>query len=262
MEIKDISWLDLFLGYTMLAIPILVLWYYKTGMVRNTIISVLRMTVQLFLVGLYLKYLFELNNAWVNVVWVVAMIIISTATTIKRSELSLRLFAIPIALGSLISLLVVNSFFLGVILRLDYMFDARYFISITGLIMGNIMQRNIIVLSSFYTNLSRNSLQYNFAIASGANRREAITPYMREALKIAFNPLIATMTVMGLIALPGTMTGQILGGSSPEIAIKYQIVLMLSVFVAAMITVVVTIVFANRRAFDEFDNIRPNIIRK
>ncbi len=261
MEIKDISWLDLFLGYTMLAIPILILWYYKTGMVRDTIISVLRMTVQLFLVGLYLKYLFELNSAWINIAWVIAMIIISTATTIKKSELSLRVFALPIAIGSIISLLVVNSFFLGIILHLDYMFDARYFISITGLIMGNIMQRNIIVLSSFYTNLSRNSLQYNYAIASGANRREAVTPYMREALKIAFNPLIATMTVMGLIALPGTMTGQILGGSSPGIAIKYQIVLMLSVFVASMITVVVTVAFANRNAFDEFDNIKADLVK-
>lgn len=187
--------------------------------------------------------------------------LISTATTVRKSELSMRYFALPIALGSIISFLVVNSFFLGVVLRWDNIFDARYFISITGLIMGNIMQRNIIVLNSFYTNLSRNSLQYNYAVISGANRREAITPFMREALKLAFNPLIATMTVMGLIALPGTMTGQILGGSAPGIAIKYQIVLMLSVFVAAMITVVVTIAFANRTVFDEFDNIRKELTK-
>ncbi len=262
MEIKDISWVDLFLGYTLLIIPIAILWYYKSGLVVSTLISVLRMTIQLFLVGLYLKYLFELNNAWVNVGWVLIMIVISTLTTIRKSDLSFRLLAMPIALGSISALIIVNTFFLGVILRLDYMFDARYFIAITGLIMGNMMERNIIVLSSFYTNLSRNSLQYNYAIASGANKREAIIPYMREALKIAFNPVIAKMTIMGLIALPGTMTGQILGGSSPEIAIKYQIVLMLSVFIAAMITVVVTIVFANRIAFDEFDNIKDRLIVK
>lgn len=261
MDIKDISWIDLFLGYSLLIIPIAFLWYYKTGMIFQTLISVARMTIQLYLVGLYLKYLFELNNAYVNVGWVLIMIIISTATTIKKSELNYKLLAMPITIGSIVALLIVNSFFLGVILRLDYMFDARYFIAITGLIMGNMMERNIIVLSSFYTNLSRNSLQYNYAIASGANKREAVTPYMREALKIAFNPVIAKMTIMGLIALPGTMTGQILGGSSPQVAIKYQIVLMLSVFIASMITVVVTVMFANRIAFDEFNNIRQEMLK-
>lgn len=259
MEIKDISWVDLFLGYTLLIIPLAIFWYYKSGLVLNTIISVLRMTIQLFLVGLYLKYLFELNNAMVNVGWVLIMIIISTITTIRKSELSFRLLALPVAIGSIIALLIVNIFFLAVILRLENIFDARYFIAITGLIMGNMMERNIIVLSSFYNNLARNSLEYNYAIASGANKREAVIPFMREALKLAFNPVIAKMTIMGLIALPGTMTGQILGGSSPEIAIKYQIVLMLMVFIASMITVVVTVAFANRKAFDKYDNIRAEL---
>jgi len=259
MEIKDISWVDLFLGYTLLIIPLAIFWYYKSGLVLNTIISVLRMTIQLFLVGLYLKYLFELNNAMVNVGWVLIMIIISTITTIRKSELSFRMLALPVAIGSIIALFIVNIFFLAVILRLENIFDARYFIAITGLIMGNMMERNIIVLSSFYTNLERNSLEYNYAIASGANKREAVIPFMREALKLAFNPVIAKMTIMGLIALPGTMTGQILGGSSPEIAIKYQIVLMLMVFIASMITVVVTVAFANRKAFDKYDNIRAEL---
>jgi len=259
MEIKDISWVDLFLGYTLLIIPLAIFWYYKSGLVLNTIISVLRMTIQLFLVGLYLKYLFELNNAMVNVGWVLIMIIISTITTIRKSELSFRMLALPVAIGSIIALFIVNIFFLAVILRLENIFDARYFIAITGLIMGNMMERNIIVLSSFYTNLERNSLEYNYAIASGANKREAVIPFMREALKLAFNPVIAKMTIMGLIALPGTMTGQILGGSSPEIAIKYQIVLMLMVFIASMRTVVVTVAFANRKAFDKYDNIRAEL---
>jgi putative ABC transport system permease protein len=77
---------------------------------------------------------------------------------------------------------------------------------------------------------------------------------MRQALKLAFNPQIATMAVMGLIALPGTLTGQIIGGSSPDTAIKYQILLMLAIFVACMITIIITINMANRTLFDDWDD--------
>ncbi len=60
--VQDISWIDLAIGYLLIVIPIIIFRYYQTGMVRSTIIAVIRMGVQLFLVGLYLEYIFTLNN--------------------------------------------------------------------------------------------------------------------------------------------------------------------------------------------------------
>jgi len=84
---------------------------------------------------------------------------------------------------------------------------------------------------------------------------------MREALGTAFNPLIASISVTGLISLPGMMTGQILGGSSPNVAIKYQIMLMLTIFVSTIISVVITIIIANRFIFDKYGNMKPGIMK-
>jgi putative ABC transport system permease protein len=84
---------------------------------------------------------------------------------------------------------------------------------------------------------------------------------MREALKTAFNPLIASITVIGLISLPGMMTGQILGGSSPEVAIKYQVMLMLTIFVATLLSVVLTITLANRLVFDGLGNMKKGVLK-
>jgi putative ABC transport system permease protein len=123
------------------------------------------------------------------------------------------------------------------------------------------MERNIIAMNSYYNNLIQNQSQYNYSLAAGASRKEALRPFMNKALKDAFNPLIAQMAVIGLISLPGTMTGQILGGSDPSVAIKYQILIMLCIFVATIITVVTTIYFANKFAFDGYDNIKLRLRR-
>lgn len=255
MNAVDISWPDLLLGFTLLLIPFFILWYYKTGLLKKTIISVTRMAVQLFLVGLYLKYLFELNSALVNIAWVLVMIMINTFTISNRSELKFKTFAIPVTLGTIVALAIVDVFFLSITVRLENIFDARYFIAITGMILGNTIERNIIALDSFYKSLIKDKMQYNFAIACGASKREALLPFYKGALKRSFNPQLARMAIMGIIALPGTMTGQIIGGSSPEIAIKYQIMLMLMIFIAGMITVVVTINMANLLVFDKYGNL-------
>ncbi|MDZ7741737.1 MAG: ABC transporter permease [Bacteroidota bacterium] len=256
MDIKDISWIDLSTGFILLLAPLLILWYYKTGLVLKTLLAAGRMTLQLFLVGLYLTYLFELNNVWVNIAWVLVMILVNTFTISDRSELKLRAFAIPVTLGTLIAIAIVDGFFLGLSLRLENIFEARYFIAITGMIMGNTIERNIIALNSFYKSLEREKLRYNFALSCGAKKSEALLPFFKDSLKRSFNPQLARMSIMGIIALPGMMTGQILGGSSPQIAIKYQIMLMLMIFIAGMLTVVITLNMANRFVFDKFGNLK------
>lgn len=254
METIDISWGNLFLGYLLLVIPVGAMWYYRTGLVQDTLIAALRMTVQLFLMGFYLTILFDLNSIAINLLWLLVMVIVSTLTTIRRSEVSWRKFLFPVTVGTIISIAIVDSFFLGITLRLENIFDARYFITITGMILGNTMKHNIIAINLFYKNLVDQKADYKYCIANGATRKEAIMPFMKTAIKSAFNPQIATMAVLGLIALPGTLTGQIIGGSGPEVAIKYQILLMLAIFIASMITVLVTINLANYFLFDEWDD--------
>jgi len=101
--VHDISYLSLFLGYSLLIIPFVILWYYKTGLLKSGIISILRMTIQLFAVGFYLEYIFKLNNSWLNSAWLIVMSIISAQTTIKSCKLSFKLFFIPIFFAGLMN---------------------------------------------------------------------------------------------------------------------------------------------------------------
>ena len=229
--IVDIGWGSMCLGFLLLLIPVTALAYYRTGLVKDTLIAASRMTLQLFLIGFYLEYLFTWNSAWINLLWVIVM---------------------PVIVAFFCSICFIDVYFLGIIIKLDHLFEARYFVPVSGMILGYMLSANVIALNVFYGSLDRERQLYFYLLANGATRGEATAPFMREALIKSFNPTIASMAVMGLVALPGTMTGQILGGSSPNVAIKYQIMLMITIFSSSLISVLLTLWAAKRRSFDSW----------
>ncbi len=261
-KVIDINYFELFSGYALMLIPVFILWYYKTGLVKDTLVATIRMTVQLLLVGVYLEYIFKLNSALVNVIWVFIMSIIASYTIIQRSGLKYKLFLIPVISSGIISIAITDAYFLGLVIKLDNVFDARYFIPVTGMLLGNTIRNVIIALNEYYKKIDDEQNLYRWYLANGATQKEALQPFMRAALRIAFNPMIATTAIMGLISLPGMMTGQILGGSNPNVAVKYQIMLLIIIFSSAILNVVLTIVFSNRIAFDSFGNLKKDIFRK
>jgi len=256
---QDIGWYELIIGNCLVVLPLLIFWYYKAKMVKDTIIAVIRMVVQLLFVGFYLEYLFILNSALINLLWVFIMIIVATFSITSSAKLKLKYFAIPNFIAIFLSLLLVDTFFLGYLIKLPNVFDAQYLIPITGMILGNSLQNNIISLNSFYNDIRKNEIQYRYSLSLGATLKEATQPFMQEAIRKSFSPTIARMAVLGLISLPGTMTGQIIGGSSPVVAIKYQILIMVMIFVSSVLSVAMAIIIANRFAFDKYFNLKYEI---
>ena len=86
----DISYLSLGIGLLLLSIPLFYIWKFKTGLLRATLIGTARMIVQLFFIGIYLKYLFLWNNPWINFLWVIVMILVASQTALARTQLILH----------------------------------------------------------------------------------------------------------------------------------------------------------------------------
>jgi putative ABC transport system permease protein len=252
----EINIWDLLLGFSILIIPFLIFSYYRVRLNRDLIISVVRMIVQLFLVALYLEWIFEKNSAWINSLWVFIMVIVGGATVVKRVGLSWKQFLFPFLLAGFVSMVIIDAFFLGLVIKPDYFFDARYFVPITGMVLGNSLNHNIVGLTAFFKGLSRDKELYYFLLTNSGSSRLALRPFIQDALSKGLNPLLATMSVVGLISLPGMMTGQILGGASPAVAIKYQVMIMLAIFVGCTITMVLSILFSKRMMFDEMGNVK------
>jgi putative ABC transport system permease protein len=255
-DMADIRLIDLLLGFAILTVPLLVFLYYQVRMVSDLFISTARMVAQLFLVALYLEWIFEMNNAWINSLWVLVMVLIGAGTIVHRVRLNWRIFLLPLVLAGLLSMVIIDGFFLGLVIRLDYFFDARYFIPISGMVLGNSINHNIVGLTAYFEGLSQRRELYYFILTNNGSRKQAIRPYIQQALVKGLSPLLASMSVIGLISLPGMMTGQILGGASPVTAIKYQVMIMVAIFAGCTMILIMSILYSNFFIFDDYDNIR------
>ncbi len=249
-EIINIGYGGLAAAYILLIIPFAIILYRKVPIFGRTMIAVVRMTVQLLFVGFYLQVVFHLNNPWLNLAWLVVMVGVADATIIRGCRMRVRQFIWPLFLALLAGTAVPVLFFVGPILRRPMLLDAQYVIPIGGMILGNCLRADIIGLKSFYDSIRDRKKAYLQSLAHGANLSEAVRPYFRDAIEASLAPTIASMTTIGLVALPGMMTGVILGGSEPVTAIQYQIAIMIAIFCGTAITVYLAILLSLKSSFD------------
>jgi putative ABC transport system permease protein len=247
MTSSDISWLNLGIGALSLLVVIAIFYYYKTGLIKSTLIAFARMAVQLFLVGIYLKYIFKIDNIYINLLWVLLMAVAAGLTISKRSELNTRLYFLPVFIAVVINVLFNSIVIYFLIIPGGSYLRAQYMIPITGMLIGNSISSTVVGLRSLYRSLNQDRDRYRYDIMCGATKDEAIFPFITEAMRAAFNPMIANTATIGLIWLPGMMTGQILAGSDPASAIRYQAMIMLTVFVASVITLHISILLSKRK---------------
>ena len=257
----ELSILSTLSMYLLFLIPIGVFLYLGIGMVRETLFAALRMSVQLILVGLYLKYIFQLNNGWINLLWVMIMMISANLSIIAKAGLKRRILFWRSLAGVALSTLIVAGWFILVAIRPEPFYDARYVIPITGMILGNCLRSNVLSMERFFNGIRKNENEFMTYLMLGASLHEAIKPYLRVAVKTAINPVITTMATMGIVSLPGMMTGQILGGATPIEAIKYQVGIMICIFTSTIITVMINILLSLPVAFDEYQRLRTEIFR-
>jgi len=256
---QDISISSLIFCILLLMIPVGLSLIFRLNLIKSLLTSAGRMIVQLILMGVYLTYLFKWDNWMINITWFLVMICVATFSVVKHSDLNRHLFIWPIFASFALSVITAILYFNYVVLRLDELFEAKYFIVIGGMMLGNSMRGNIIGISVLYKDLKRNEERYLYRLAAGATIYEAVLPYLRNSLMTALKPSLASMATMGIVFIPGMMTGQILGGSSPLTAIKYQIVIMVNIFVIVSATITLTFLFTLKRSFDSYGLLKKNI---
>ncbi len=259
--IKDISILSLSLTFLLLLPPLGIMLYFKIKLIRSTFIAVLRMTLQLFAMGIFLEYIFTWNNTLLNISWLIVMIVVASFNVVRRSELRLRFLYFFVFFSFIISNLLVLLYFNYFVLNLDDIFDARYLIAIAGMLLGNSLRGNIIGISHFFETIKKDENRYLYKLSMGAGKYEILREYVSDSISLALKPAVASIAVTGLVSLPGMMTGQILGGSSPIIAIKYQLSIMVAILSSTSISVMLSILFSLSRAIDPYGMIRSDIFK-
>lgn len=258
----DISYVSLIFCLLLLVIPVVISAKLSLGIINSTLISALRMAIQLLLVGIFLTYIFRLNNPYANMLWFFVMIMFASGSVIKGAGLKMQYFMLPAILALIAANLSVLIYFNSVIVRLDNIFDAKYIIAIGGMLLGNSLRGNIIGIGEFYNDVKNEENRYFYYLSAGATKVEALMPFLRKSINSAMRPTIANMATMGIVSLPGMMTGQILGGSSPLVAIKYQIAIMIAIFVSSMLSICFAILFTLKSCFNGHGIVEKGIYKR
>jgi putative ABC transport system permease protein len=260
-SIIDIEPLSLALGYLLLLIPLSILLIYRVRLVGDLVTSVVRMTVQLLFVGFYLQVVFDLHRWWLTALWLLAMMVVADFSILRSADLRLRPFFLRLLAGVALGTVVPLMFFVLVILRVSDLLDPQYVIPIGGMIMGNCLRSIIIGIGRFYRSIKERENAFLLSLAQGARLREAAAPYMNRSVSDALAPTIATMMTIGLVSLPGMMTGILMSGVSPLAAIKYQIAIMIAIFTGTAISVAGGMELTLSVAFTPFGVLRDRIFK-
>lgn len=262
MNAANISISGLVFGLLLIAPTMLIIWQLRLGFNKRLAISVARMLIQLSFVAVYLKYIFLLDNLFVNFVYVFLMVLFAALSGIRNSSLQLKRLLFSTFISMLIPTLFTLIYFDFAIIQLDHIFKASVMIPIAGLMLGNTLKTNIVALKTFFNMATKEEKTYLYLLANGATKLEAARPFLKEAIRTAMAPNLATMATVGLVSLPGVMTGQILGGSDPVLAVKYQIMVMVIIFFNSIFSNVLQLFFAVRRGFNERDQLDKSLFSK
>lgn len=261
MNIVDIGLWELAAAYLLLVFPLAVMLWYRIDMIGETAIALVRMTVQLLFVGLYLQVIFDLNVVWLNAAWLLVMVLVADVSIVRSTSLRLRRIALPLSAALLAGTATPLLLFVGLILRRSNLLDAQYAIPIGGMILGNCLRADIVGIRTFYDGLRTGEKTFLQSLADGAGLHEATRPHVRKACQAALSPTVATMATIGLVSLPGMMTGVILGGASPAVAIKYQIAIMISIFSGTAITLALGLWLTTKTSFTAYGVLDRTIFR-
>ena len=256
-----IDLLQLALAAGLIAVNVGLSWALRLGLGRSLVIASVRMSSQLLLVGLVLDWVFALNDPLPVLAVAMVMATLAAVSAVQRTR---RRFA-GVYWDAFVS--VVGAAFLvtGVavvgIVRVEPWFEAQYTIPLLGMVLGNVLNGISLALDRFTEGVVARRELIETYLSLGATRWEAAHDLVRDALRVGMIPTINSMMVMGVVSLPGMMTGQILAGAAPADAVRYQIVIAFMIAAAAALGSSGVTLLAFRRLFDTRHRLRSDRLR-
>jgi putative ABC transport system permease protein len=252
MSVIPLSALDLALASLgVLALAALTL-RLRLGLAGGLVVAALRATIQLLLVGLVLRTLFaHASLGWVALISL-AMLLVAGREVRARQERrfgSWRGYGIGTA-SMFVSSFAVTVLALSVIIEVDPWYAPRYAIPLLGMVLGNTMTGVAIALDRLTRDAWDKRTVIEQRLILGEDRASAIRDIAQESIRSGLIPIMNSMAAAGIVSLPGMMTGQILAGTSPLEAVRYQILIVFLIAAGTGLGTIFAVWIAARRLFD------------
>lgn len=236
--------------YLLLIVVTLLLKRSGLSQSREILLGSLRMTVQLVIAGLVLSHLMTQEHPWLTSLYLLTMLVFCIHRVLQKNAQLNTHFKCIIAGSLALSGLFLLSFFMLVIVG-ESLLNPQYAIPIGGMILGNSMTGIILGLNHFTSTIGLQKLEIETLENLGVHPDKILVGAVNSSIEAALIPTINSMVGMGIIFLPGMMTGQILSGTSPMTAIMYQIAIMVAICTGVCLTVYCSLKFGYKTLYSE-----------
>ena len=264
MNLVHLGPLQLTLGAGLvLAVGLLTLWM-QLGLFWQLTVAALRTTVQLLLIGLVLKVLFAAAQPlWLAAMGLVMLLVAAREVRQRQKRAFAGWWGFGLgAFAMLASSFSITLFALAGILRLEPWYLPQYAIPFLGMMLGNTMNGISLGLDQLTHTCWQQQRVIEARLMLGQTWRQAVEDARRESVRSGLIPIVNAMSIAGLVSLPGMMTGQILAGSPPQEAVKYQILIMFMIAGGTGLGTVTAVWIGARRLFDERQRLRLDRLRR
>ncbi|ASI35528.1 MULTISPECIES: iron export ABC transporter permease subunit FetB [unclassified Exiguobacterium] len=241
------SYVQLASALVFILIPLVLTYTLKLGLGNDILIATVRSIVQLLIVGYLLTFVFESDSKIYIGLMILLMIVAATLNIIKKGD------GIPGITGIiLLTLVSVEVLTMGIMLGLRIIpFEAQEVIPISGMVIGNCMILSLLFLNKFKDEVERGDEVIELILALGGSPKTAIDRSLKSAIKTSMIPTIEAQKTMGLVQLPGMMSGLIIGGADPMEAVMYQLLILFLILTNAAVSSVMVGYLSYRKLFNQ-----------
>ncbi len=243
----SLSWFEVGVAASLLAINALVSLKLRLGLAKQIVWSSVRMTIQLAILGLVLKQIFELASPTPVMIMASAMTIIAGISAVRRIDHRYRSIYGTAIFAVWSSTWIVTAVTVLLIVRPQPWYSPQVFIPLLGMVLGNSLTGISLGLDRFLSELRNRRGEVETLLTLGATRWEACRELFAGATRTAMIPILNTMSVAGIVSIPGMMTGQLLAGAPPIQAVQYQIMIMFVIAAAIALGVVIALAMTYHR---------------
>ncbi|MBE9048945.1 iron export ABC transporter permease subunit FetB [Nostocales cyanobacterium LEGE 11386] len=254
-DLIKLDLVDLAMAVGLMAIAIGLSAWEKLGLEWNLAIATGRTILQLLVLGYVLDFIFALDNVWA--VLAILAVILTITAIVSRNRISPKIpQVLPLVWGAILvstALTVLYTIFL--IIQPDRWYEPRYVIPLAGIILGNAMNAAAIAGERLVSTMNTQTLEIETHLSLGATPQQAVSQYRKEAIRAAFLPTLNQMMLVGMVAIPGITTGQLLAGIRPLDAVSYEILIIFMVAIANLLTTILVTKGLYRQFFNSADQL-------
>lgn len=250
-EIVILEFMDLALAYGLILLSVGLLRLERIGQEKQMLWASVRMVAQLIGVGYLLHLVFAIRSPLPVLLMLLAMAAFSLQVMGARVKHRMPKFYRVVGTSIFIGCGGVTFFFCSLVVGYAPWYDPRYLIPLAGMIIGNSMNGASLAAERLSAEIRERREEIETAISLGANPRQASETAVRTAFRAALIPTMNTMAATGIVSLPGMMTGQILSGTEPIVAVRYQIAIMCAITGAVAVTSFLILLQGYRHYFTE-----------